>query len=195
MQKEMSDILNKLLLEMGIKTEFSRNLLIEKAEIREYPKNKVLFSENKRNDSEYIVLKGVLHRYNVNHKGDLVTLRFYMAGNAITPHLFRTINNKSIFTLETLTDTVIAEIPVKELDNLVITNQEFNSFRVRGIENEFSNNLYNDIASRSLNAGERLSFLRKHYRNLENLIPHNTIASYLGITNVSLSRLRGELAK
>jgi CRP-like cAMP-binding protein len=195
MQKEIFEILNKLLLELGIKTEFSRNLLIEKTVIKEYPKNKILFSENKGDDSEYILLKGVLHRYNVKHKGDLVTLRFYMAANVITPHLFRTVNNKSIFTLETLTESVIAEIPVKELDNLRNNDQELNSFMLRAVEIEFLNNLNNDIASRSLNAIERLSLMRNHYRNLENLIPHHIIASYLGITNVSLSRLRGEFAR
>ncbi len=191
----MFDILNTLLLESGIRSEFARDLFIKNSEIKEFSKNKVLFEENKRNDSEYLLLKGILHRFNVNHKGELITIRFYTASNVITPHLFRTINNKSIFTLETLTDTTVAEIPVKELDNLRISNQEFNSFILRVIENEFSNNLFDDISYRSMNAKERLLLLRKKFRNLENLVPHHTIASYLGITNVSLSRLRGEIAK
>ena len=30
---------------------------------------------------------------------------------------------------------------------------------------------------------------------VENLIPHTSISTYLGITNISLSRLRNELVK
>ena len=42
-------------------------------------------------------------------------------------------------------------------------------------------------------AKERLIEFRNKYKILENLIPHTDIASYLGITNISLSRLRKDL--
>lgn len=190
MQSDNYNILDNFMIQQGIKTESLRKLFTEKVEIKEYSKNEIIFSESKRNNIEYILLKGVLHRFNLNEKGDIVTLRFYMGANIVTPHLFRTINDKSISSLEALTDCVIAEISVSELNNLSLNNPEFNSFRHRIIENEFSYNLFNEIAIRSLRAKERLLLLRKNYRNIENLIPHHAIASYLGITNVSLSRLR-----
>jgi CRP-like cAMP-binding protein len=97
--------------------------------------------------------------------------------------------------LETLTDTLIAEIPVKALDNLRHNNIEINTFGQKAVENELVRNISNDIAHRSFSAKERLLLLRRLYPNLENLIPHHIIASYLGITNVSFSRLRSELVK
>lgn len=47
-----------------------------------------------------------------------------------------------------------------------------------------------EIALASFKGKDRLLLLRKNYPNIENLIPHTDIASYLGITNISLSRLR-----
>jgi hypothetical protein len=52
-----------------------------------------------------------------------------------------------------------------------------------------------EIGMASQTAKERLIKFREDYPILENLIPHTTISTYLGITNISLSRLRNELAK
>jgi CRP-like cAMP-binding protein len=113
-----------------------------------------------------------------------------MPESVITPHFARTNNGKSIFSLETLTDVALAEIPVADLDRLRYTNHEFNLFGQRIIEAAFAQTIYNETVFRSFNAKERLLTLRKQFPNLENLIPHHIIASYLGITNISLSRLR-----
>jgi CRP-like cAMP-binding protein len=191
MKTEIIEVLDKLLLQFGVRTDSSRKMFIDRTEIKEYAKNDILFAENSRNKTEYLLLKGVLRRFTLSPKGEIITLRFYMGAGIVTPHFFRTINEKSIYSLEALTDCIIAEIPVQELNNLYQSDNEFNSFRLRVIENEFSNALYDDINSRSLKAREKLSLLRKNYRNLENLVSHHAIASYLGITNVSLSRLRG----
>jgi CRP-like cAMP-binding protein len=117
-------------------------------------------------------------------------------GNAvITPHFARTKNGKSIFSLQALTDILIIEIPVDALDNLRFTNEYYKTFGKKVIEEELSKSIFTDIVFRSNTAKERLLSFRSTYPNLENLIPHNIIASYLGITKVSFSRLRSESTK
>lgn len=166
-----------------------------KSILMEMPKNTDIFTEGKKNDFEYFLISGIAHRYNTSDKGDLVTTGFYMSKSVITPHFARTNQGKSIFSLQTLTDAVIAEISVKEFDNLRYNIQEFQKFGQRIIETELTRTFFNEITFRSYNAKGRLLTMRKQFPNIENLIPHNIIASYLGITNVSLSRLRNELAK
>ena len=187
--------LDNALLAFGITSPLSRKLFLEKAMLRELPKNQVVFADNSRNGFEYLLLKGVLHRFNVSDKGDVVTTGFYMPQAVITPHFARTYNGKSIFTLETLTEVLLSEIPVKTLDDLRSSNDEFRQFGQRILESELSKMFYLEVVNRSFSAKERLLLLRQNYQNLENLIPHNIIASYLGITNVSFSRLRSELSK
>lgn len=181
--------------ELGIKSESSKKLFIEQSVIKQYQKSTTLFFEQKKNEKEYLLLEGVLFRYNIDDKGNIVTTGFYMAQTVITPHFARTINGQSLFTLETLTDVCLIEIPVSALNNLRSNNLEINRFGQKIVESELLNNLYNDIANRSYSAKERLLLLRKNYPNLENLVPHHIIASYLGITHVSFSRLRKELTK
>ena len=81
------------------------------------------------------------------------------------------------------------------LDKLRTEYAEFREFGQRVLETELSRTFFNEVIYRSYNAKERLLAMREQYPNLENLVPHNVIASYLGITNVSFSRLRNELSK
>ena len=191
----MNDKLLDILNEFGIVSIFSQQLFLDKADVVELPKNHNIFLEGKKNHFEYILISGVVHRYNISDKGDVVTTGFYMSKSVITPNFARTNNGKSIFSLQTLTDVVLAEILVTDLDNLRYTNKEYSDFGQRIMEAELARTFYNEAVFRSFNAKERLLELRKQFPSLENLVPHNIIASYLGITNVSLSRLRNELAK
>ena len=191
MNDKLSDILN----DFGIVSTFSKQLFADKSEVVELPKNHNIFLEGKKNHFEYVLISGVVHRYHISDKGDTVTSGFYMPKSVITPHFARTNNGKSIFSLQCLTDVALAEILVTDLDNLRYTNKEYNEFGQRIIEAELARTFYNEAVSRSFTAKERLLTLRKQFPNLENLVPHNIIASYLGITNVSLSRLRNELAR
>lgn len=191
----MTDKLDDLLKGFGINSPSSIQLFRDKAHIIELQKNTDVFVEGKKNSSEYLLVSGIAHRYNLSDKGDMVTTGFYLPKSVITPHFARTNRGKSIFSLQTLTDAVLAGIPVAELDGLRKDNKEFHDFGQRVIEKELSTSVLLEVTFRSFNARERLLAMRKQYTNLENLVPHNLIASYLGITNVSFSRLRKELSR
>lgn len=191
----MLEILDNILNDFGITSTFSKQLFKDKANLKEYSKSKEIFVEGKKNELEYLLVTGVLHRYNISDKGEVVTTGFYMPKSVITPHFARTNKGKNIFSLQTLTDTVIVEIPVIELNNLRYNNKEFHQFGQRILEKELAQTYFNEVVYRSYNAKERLLNLRKLFPNLENLVPHNIISSYLGITNVSFSRLRNQLSK
>jgi CRP-like cAMP-binding protein len=194
MSKENSDSLQTSLHKLGFESTLVQNLFLESCTIKQYNKNQLIFSEDKRNDLEYILFDGVLHRFNVNEQGENVTTGFYMDNAVVTPHFARTIKGKSIFSLEALTASKIAEIPVAVFDSLRCNNPAFALFGQRVLEAELSSSILTDIGYRSSTAKERLSLLRKTYPNIENLIPNHIIASYLGITPVSFSRLRKEYA-
>lgn len=192
---KMNEVLDKILNENGIKSPENRKLFRELAAIKTYSKNREVLAEGKKNDMEYLLLSGVLHRYNISDKGDIITTGFYLPGSVITPHFARTTSGKNIFNLQALTELNLVEIPVEVLDKLRTEYAEFREFGQRVLETELSRTFFNEVIYRSYNAKERLLAMREQYPNLENLVPHNVIASYLGITNVSFSRLRNELSK
>jgi CRP-like cAMP-binding protein len=191
----MTDELDNILNHFGISSTASKKMFEDKSVIKKLPKNINIFVEQKKNEFEYFLISGVTHRYNLSDKGEIVTTGFYIGQSIITPHFARTNKGKSIFNLQSLTNIVLVEIPVVELNNLRNSNREFQEFGQKTIEAELTKTFYNEVIFRSYSAKERLLELRKQCPNLENLILHNIIASYLGITNVSFSRLRRELTK
>ncbi|MBB1282840.1 Crp/Fnr family transcriptional regulator [Flavisolibacter sp. BT320] len=190
----MTEALDKILTGSGISSSTSRQLFINKSTFHTQQKLAHIFVEGKQNRSEYVLVSGIAHRYNISSKGGVATTGFYMAGTVITPHFARTKNNRSLYSLQVLTDAVVAEIPVDVLNQLRAENKELYDFGNNVVEKELSLSMLQELHFRSFDAKERLLAMRQQYPNLENLVPHHIIASYLGITHVSFSRLRKELS-
>lgn len=191
----MNPIIDNILNDFGITSSIAKEKFKNKATIKSYSKLNDIFVQDKRNDFEYILISGILNRYILSEKGDMITTGFYMSKAVITPHFARTNQGKSIFNLQSLTNSVLVEISVNDLNHLRHNHKEFNAFGQRIVEAELSQIHFNDVVFRSYSAKERLLMLREQFQNLENTIPHHIIASYLGITPVSFSRLRNELTK
>lgn len=167
---------------------------IAKCTVQTCSKGEVLFSVGERNRKEYLLLDGVLRRYNMNERGEAVSMGFYLNHAVVAPHFSRTRDGKAIFALQALTIARVATIGVEDLDDLRQTIPDYLQFGRRIVESALTDNLNVEIAYRSGLAKDRLLLLRAMFPNLENLVPHHYIASYLGVTQVSFSRLRRELA-
>ncbi|MBL7933044.1 MAG: Crp/Fnr family transcriptional regulator [Bacteroidia bacterium] len=160
---------------------------------RSFPKSELFAKLKTKNNSEYIVLDGFCRSFLTNPEGDDVTLRFFKANDVISPHITRTKQNVSIINLQALTDIELLEFNAAEFLELMIKNLEIREWANTILKEELMRKTEKEIDLISSTAKERLLKFRKDYAILENLIPHPIIASYLGITNISLSRLRGEI--
>ncbi|WP_149276257.1 Crp/Fnr family transcriptional regulator [Pareuzebyella sediminis] len=150
----------------------------------------LLFKPNQPNDSEYILLNGIARTFLLNTEGDETTLSFFEDHSVLPPYVTRTANGKSLLYCEIITDCTFARINAKAFESLMIDNLEIRDFGNTVLRQELLNKVHKEIRMASWSAKERLAQFRKDFSMLENKIPHPMIASYLGITNVSLSRLR-----
>lgn len=169
--------------------------VIDGGSMQSFKKNQVIFAEKKFNAFEYFQLEGISHRYNIDEENESITTGLYIGEEVITPHFARTINSQSIFSLQALTDCTYIKIPIGAFDEFRFTMEPVRAFGQRVVEQEFIRSLNHEVLFRSFSAKDRLLYFRANYPALENLIPHTVIASFLGITAVSFSRLRNELLK
>ncbi|NOQ70695.1 MAG: Crp/Fnr family transcriptional regulator [Crocinitomix sp.] len=158
------------------------------------PKGSHFIKKNKANQAEYFLLSGICRSFVPNQNGDLISISFFQEKSVITPHVIRTENEVSNLDFETLTGCEIATLNSKDFLDLMIRNIEIRTFANTVLQQELKQKVSKEISMASLNGKNRLLELRKIYPNIENLIPHEMIASYLGITTISLSRLRKQIS-
>jgi CRP-like cAMP-binding protein len=170
-------------------------VVLDNGEIETVAKNEVVFHEKRFNGFEYFQLDGVSHRYNVDSEKRIVTSGIYQGSTVITPHFTRTPNGQSLISLQALTDCTYLKVPAGVFRQIMEDHKQVGMFGRAVVEKEFIRNLNFDVLFRSSAAKDRLLYFRANYPQLENIIPHTVIASFLGITPVSLSRLRNELAQ
>lgn len=153
-------------------------------------KGELITSVGQKNNLEYFIIDGICKSFLNTPNGESVTISLFMSNSIISPCTTRIQEGKSIINIQALTDGEIATIDAAALEKLMIEDLEIREFGNSVLRNELMAKVEKEIALASLKGKDRLLLLRKNYPNIENYIPHADIASYLGITTVSLSRLR-----
>lgn len=159
---------------------------------REVPKNFTLISEGQIANELYFINKGLLRLY-YNNDGDFIT------GYIFREHLFAGSydsflqSSPSIQCLETLEDSELLVLTKENLDGLYRSMPGINLLTRQIAEQRFIN-AQQILSSFILESPESryLKFVQKD-KDLFLRVPHHMIASYLGITPVSLSRIRKRL--
>ena len=153
-------------------------------------KGELITSVGQKNNLEYFVIEGICKSFLSTPEGENVTISFFMSNSIISPSSTRNQEGKSVINIQALTDVEIAAFNASEFEKLMIEDLEIRDFGNSVLRIELMAKVQKEIALASLKGKDRLLILRKIYPNIENLVPHSDIASYLGITTISLSRLR-----
>ena len=86
------------------------------------------------------------------------------------------------------------KMSAEDFGKLISENEEIRRFANKVLRLELINKTKKEVQFISNDASQRLAQFRKDFNMLENRIPHNMIATYLGISPVTLSRLRKQLS-
>jgi len=172
----------------------SLELLFQITEFQNVQKG-CFIKKNEANRSEYFILEGIVRTYVLNPEGAEMSLSFFQENAILSPYKTRTANGLSRVFAQAVTPTQLALIDAEKFFYLQANNQELRTFAVRVLENELIQKTEKEIAMASCTAAERLARFRQQFLGLENRVPHSYIASYLGITHVSFSRLRATIGR
>lgn len=139
---------------------------------------------------ECFVLSGCLRSYYVDEQGQEHVVQFSVE-NWWTSDLASFISGKpATYNIDALEDSEVLQIEKNDLEQLYVQVPKFDRmFRVL-LQNAFVAQQERTAQSLSLSAQEQyLNFIKK-YPDVEQRVPNHQIASYLGITPESLSRIR-----
>lgn len=155
------------------------------------PRGHCLISMGEIRSSIHFLLEGVLRGYVVDENGcDITDCFICQAGDVVVG--CGELHKPSQVAIETITPCRVLTLPMSLLLELMdrpqllhIYNQQLNTALLRHWELKMM--LYR------CSAMERYQWFRKHYPQLEHLVSGKHLASFLGVTPVTLSRLRRQL--
>jgi CRP-like cAMP-binding protein len=142
---------------------------------------------------ECFVLHGMLRSWVGDAQGRSVTLDFHIGPGALPPSIGRSANGRSRVEVEALTEARAVLFDADALVALMLQCPAVQRWGDGVLRAELLRRADREWALAALPARERLLALRLRFPGLEAQVAHRHIASHLGITPVSLSRLRAQL--
>ncbi len=169
------------------------NTIQESFEKVNLKKGEILLKSNETVFDQYYVYSGCLRTFFIDSFGKEHTLQFAINDWWISDYTAFFTTTKSILNIEVIQDATLYKISKKSLENLYAKIPELETFYRKKMEKAFASFQKRILASLAQSAKERYVFFINTYPNIEQSVKNYHIASYLGITTESLSRIRKEL--
>lgn len=176
--------------------EFSQDeldIILPKFKAVEFQKNDFLLSEGKTANHYWFVEKGFLRSFAVDPQGNDITTHFFGIGDIVIdwPSFF--LRQPTRENIQALTDCTCWQIDFESFQQLFHSNiafRESGRTRLVGSYFELKKNSVSMIVD---SATERYKRLLREKPQIVHNVPLRQIATYLGITDTSLSRIRKEI--
>lgn len=158
---------------------------------QEIPAKTILLAEGKISKTMFFIEKGCLRTW-VNNDGKEITTQFFFEGDSVSSiESFRT-NQPSLYSIESLEPCILQTLSQKDFQAIIETSPDFD------LKKEMEEHLFNRLLQAQQlfysylknNPQKRYEELIKKHPEILQRVPQHYIASYLGITSVSLSRIR-----
>lgn len=168
--------------------------MIENCVVKTVKKDEFLLRKDENCKHSFFVEKGLLRQYSIDEKGKEHILSFAPESWIVTDRESVYFNQPSAYFIQALENSQV--ILLDEKFFLLISKKfpKFNDFNTRLLHNHIRHLKKRIKLLLSAVAEDRYLKFLKMYPDIVNRVPQTMIASYLGITPESLSRVRKELA-
>jgi len=189
----MNDLLDYIKNSISISDEFQdmlRAITVEKNVV----KGEIILSEDSTKKEHVFVISGCLRSFYKADNGKEHTLQFAIKNWWISDYITLYTADRSVMSIESLSHSKILVIGKDNLDKIYKEYPQFEAFQRKNFERRISTLQKRILSLLTLTAAEKYERFVNDYPVFEKVIPNYQIASYLGITPESLSRIRKERA-
>lgn len=168
--------------------------MVDHIPVQVFTKGSVLIEQGKIPKQCYFILEGCARKFSVDENGKEVTSDFFTENQSIV--IFSENNTiGSPYEVECLEDSIMIVGNLEEQDNELEKYPEFESIVMKMMHSNMGE-LQDSFASFiRMSPAERVKHMMSKRPELFSRVPQHQLASYLGITPESLSRIKGRLGQ
>lgn len=167
---------------------YLRSVAIEKV----FPKGTVLIRQGEVVNKVFFVNSGCLRSYCIDKRGKEHTLQFAIKDWWISDYIAIHTNELATLTVECLKEATVIEFDSEKMNEILTLFPEYEPFQRRLLERHVVSLHKRILNQLQLTAAERYDLFLAQYPDIEQFTRNYHIASYMGITQESLSRVRAE---
>ena len=174
----------------------AKELISSVTKIRNVKKGDYLINQGQNDVTQYFfVISGCLRSFSFDPLGKEHTVQFAIKDWWISDYLALYSKETASLSIECLSDCTIIETNTVSIEKVFKAYPSIETFHRKNLETRIvslSKRILNQLQLSSL---EKYKLFQKEFPDIEKYALNYHIASYLGITQQSLSRLRGEFLK
>ena len=189
----MNELINYINKSLSISEEIQsrlKDIITEKKVI----KGEIVLHESSMKKEHIFVASGCLRSFYKAENGKEHTLQFAIKNWWISDYITLYTPDKSLISIESLSHSKLLLIAKADLEKFYQEFPQFEAFQRRNFERRIATLQKRVLNLLTLSGSEKYARFIDEYSVFEKVIPNYQIASYLGITPESLSRIRKERA-
>lgn len=190
----MEELINKIKSNHSLSQE-AEDYLYSISSKKHFAKGEVLIRQGQQVQNVYFVTDGCLRSYCYDKNGKEHTLQFAIKNWWISDYIAIHSDESATLTVECLKESEVVKFNAKALEKMYTLFPEYEPFQRKILERHVVSLNKRILNQLQLTATERYTLFITQYPEIEQYTHNYHIASYLGITQESLSRIRVEKAK
>ncbi|QIL50326.1 Crp/Fnr family transcriptional regulator [Weissella coleopterorum] len=156
---------------------------------KSFSANTTLLLEGDIADKIYFIEKGAIRLWN-NDDGREITFQFFFEGQVVSSYESFHLKKTSVFSIETIEDTDVLILEKAKLDNLLSDSPDLRKMMIDQLSERLIAYTEYFLSRIKESPEKRYRSLLEKNNELIQRVPAQYIASFLGITPVSLSRIK-----
>lgn len=188
--EQVKELLKKYLVQYTKMSEDQMSEIMAQIPIVRFPKGHLLVRQGEVPTKCYFVLKGCVRQFTINEDGKDVSVGFFTEDQAVSIYSQEGPNGKSAYELVCLEDSILVEGDLQVTEQMYEEHPELQAMTRFMVAQDFGQ-LQNQLASfLSMSPEKRYNWLIENRPHLIDRVPQHMLASYLGITAESFSRIK-----
>ncbi|KQC00837.1 Crp/Fnr family transcriptional regulator [Pedobacter sp. Hv1] len=153
-------------------------------------KDQIIFRKGESVNKEVFLIDGIVRGFMIDEDGNEKSTSFFEEGEFMSTQALRTKKGVSLYNYQALCRTKLLVFDSRQLKDLLSEKKKLSQIGKAIKERELTRLMNRDDCLMQVKAVDKYLKFIAFYPNLERQISQRYIASYLGITPVSLSRLK-----